>query len=63
MLANEYIEVCLQRLIKSQLIAMFLSKIRQTKATIKYLRDEVKTMNTNFKKLEALLMLKQSTIF
>ena len=63
MLANEYIEVCLQKLIKSQLIAMFLSKMGQTKATIKYLRDEVKTMNTNFKKLEALLLLKQSTIF
>ena len=63
MLANECIEVCLQKFSKSQLIAMFLSKMGQIKFTIECLRDEVKTMNTNFKKLEALLLLKQSTIF
>ena len=53
MLANEYTEECLQKLSKPQLIAMVLSQRDETKATIESLRDEVKTMNTNFKKLEA----------
>ena len=43
----------LQKLSKSQLIAMVLSQRDGTKATIESLRDEVKEMNTNFKKLEA----------
>ena len=53
MLANEYTEECLQKLSKPQLIAMVLSQRDETKATIESLRDEVKEMNTNFKKLEA----------
>ena len=53
MLANEYTEECLQKLSKPQLIAMVLSQRDETKATIESLRDGVKAMNTNFKKLEA----------
>ena len=52
MLANEYTEECLQKLSKPQLIAMVLSQGDETKASIESLRDEVKAMNTNFKKLE-----------
>ena len=52
MLANEYTEECLQKLRKPQLIAMVLSQRDETKATIESLRNEVKEMNTNFKKLE-----------
>ena len=52
MLANEYIEERLQKLSKAQLIAIVLSQRDETKATIGSLRDEVKEMNTNFKKLE-----------
>ena len=53
MLANEYNEECLQKLSKSQLIAMVLSQRDEIKATIESLKDEVKEMNTNFKKFEA----------
>ena len=53
MLANEYTEECLQKLSKPQLIAMGLSQRDKTKATIESLKDKVKEMNTNFKKLEA----------
>ena len=53
MLANKYTEECLQKLSKPQLIAMVLSQMNETKATIESLRDEVKEMNTNFKTLEA----------
>ena len=53
MLANEYTEECLQKLSKPELIAMVLSQRDETKATTESLRDEVKEMNTNFKKLEA----------
>ena len=52
MLANEYTEECLQKLSKPQVIAMVLSQRDETKATIESLKDEVKEMNTNFKKLE-----------
>ena len=52
MLANEYIEERLQKLSKPQLIAIVLSQRDETKAMIGSLRDEVKEMNTNFKKLE-----------
>ena len=49
---------------KSQLIAMVLSQKNETKATIESLRDEVKELNTNFKKLRLMLvLLKQLTIF
>ena len=64
MLANEYTEECLQKLSKSQLIVMVLSQKNETKATIESLRDEVKEMNTNFKKLRLMLvLLKQLAIF
>ena len=53
MLANEYTEEYLQKLSKAQLIAMVLSQRDETKATIESLRDEVKKINTNFKKLDA----------
>ena len=53
MLANKYTEECLQKLSKPQLIAMVLSQMNETKATIESLRYEVKEMNTNFKTLEA----------
>ena len=53
MQANEYTEDCLQKLSKSQLIAIVLSQRDETKATIESLRDVVKAINTNFKKLEA----------
>ena len=53
MLTNEYTEECLQILSNPQLIAMVLSQRDRTKSTIESLRDEVKSMNTNFKKLEA----------
>ena len=53
MLANEYTEECLQKLSKPLLIAMVLSQRDETKATIESLRDEVKEMNSNFKKLGA----------
>ena len=53
MLANEYTEECLQKLSKPQLIAMVLSERDETKAMIESLRDEVKDMNSNYKKLEA----------
>ena len=52
MVGNEYTEECLPKLSKPQLIAMDLSQMDETKTTIKYLRDEVKAMNSNFKKLE-----------
>ena len=49
---------------KSQLIAMVLSQKNETTATIESLRDEVKEMNTNFKKLRLMLvLLKQLAIF
>ena len=53
MLANEYTEECLQKLSKPLLIAMVLSQRDETKATIESLRDKVKEMNSNFKKLGA----------
>ena len=53
MLANEDMEICLQKLSKSQLIAMSLSQKNETKATTESLKDKVKPMNTNFKRLEA----------
>ena len=53
MLANEFTEECLQKLSKRLLIAMVLSQWDKTKATIESLRDEVKKMNSNFKKLGA----------
>ena len=53
MLTNEYTEECRQILSNPQLIAMVLSQRDRTKSTIESLRDEVKSMNTNFKKLEA----------
>ena len=53
MLTNEYTEECLQKLSNPQLIALVLSQRDRTKSTIESLRDEVKSMNTNFKKLEA----------
>ena len=53
MLTNEYTEECLQILSNPQLIALVLSQRDRTKSTIESLRDEVKSMNTNFKKLEA----------
>ena len=52
MLTNEYTEECLQKLSNPQLIALVLSQRDRTKSTIESLRDEVKSMNTNFKKLE-----------
>ena len=52
MLPNEYTEDCPQKLDKQQLIAMVLSQRNKAKATIESLRDRVKAMNTNFKKLE-----------
>ena len=43
---------------------MVLSQKNETKATIESLRDEVKEMNTNFKKLRLMLvLLKQLAIF
>ena len=53
MLANEYTKESLQKLNKPQLIAMVVSQRDETKVTIESLRDEVKEVNTNFKKLEA----------
>ena len=53
MVANEYTKESLPKPSKTQLIAMDLSQMDETKITIKSLRDEVKTMNTNFKKFEA----------
>ena len=53
MLANEYTEVSLKKLSKPRLIAMVLNQRDETKAKIESLRDEVKEMNTNFKKLQA----------
>ena len=53
MLAHEYTEEFLQKLRKPQTIAMFLSQSDEAKATIESLRDDVKEMNTDFKKLEA----------
>ena len=53
MLANEHTEECLQKLSKPQLVAMVSSQRDETKATIEPLTDEVKEMNTNFKKLKA----------
>ena len=52
-MANEHTEECLKKFSKPQLIAMVLSQRDETKATIQSLRDEVKEMNTNFKKLQA----------
>ena len=49
MLANE----CLQKLSKSQLIALVLSQRDKIKATTELMRDGVKEMKSNFKKLEA----------
>ena len=46
------------------MIVMVLSQKNETKATIESLRDEVKEMNTNFKKLRLMLvLLKQLAIF
>ena len=53
MLANEYTKDCLHELNKSQLITMVLSQKDETETTTESLRDEVKAMNNNFKKLEA----------
>ena len=58
MLAKEYTGECLQKLSKPQLIAMVLSQRDETKATIDSLRDEAEEMNTNFKKLEAVRIVK-----
>ena len=52
-MANEHTEECLKKFSKPQLIAMVLSQRDETKATIQSLRDEVKEMNTYFKKLQA----------
>ena len=52
MLANEYTEEFLQNLSKPQLITTVLSRTVETKATIESLRDEVKEMSSNFKKIE-----------
>ena len=52
MLADEYTEECLQKLSHPQLNAMILSQRDETKVTIETVRDEVKEMNTNFKKRE-----------
>ena len=52
-MANEHTEECLKKFSKPQLIAMVLSQRDETKATIQSLRNEVKEMNTNFKKLQA----------
>ena len=52
MLANECTEEFLQKLSKPQLITTFLRRRVETKATIESLRDEVKEMNSNFKKIE-----------
>ena len=48
--SNEYPDEYLQKLSKPQLIAMALSQMDETKATVESLRDEVKAMNTNFMK-------------
>ena len=50
---EEYTKDFLQKLIKLQLTAMFLSQRDETKSAIESLRDETTAMNTNFKKLEA----------
>ena len=65
MLANEYTEECLQKLSKSQLIAMVLSQTDETKTTTESLRGEVKEMNSNFRKNLRLILvlLKQLSIF
>ena len=61
MLAIEYTEECLQKLSKSQLIAMVLSQTDETKATTESLRGEVKDMNSNFRKnLRLILVLLKS---
>ena len=46
-------EECLQKLSKSQLIALVLSQRGKIKATTEPIRDGVKEMKSNFKKLEA----------
>ena len=52
MLANEYTEEFLQKISKPQLITTVLSRRVEKKATIESLKDEVKEMNSNFKKIE-----------
>ena len=52
MLDNEYTEEFLQKISKPQLITTVLSWRVENKATIEFLKDEVKEMNSNFKKIE-----------
>ena len=52
MVANEYTEEFLQKISKPQLITTVLSRRVENKATIESLKDEVKEMNSNFKKIE-----------
>ena len=52
MLDNEYTEELLQKISKPQLITTVLSRMVEKKATIESLKDEVKEMNSNFKKIE-----------
>ena len=52
MLDNEYTEEFLQKINKPQLITTALSWRVENKATIEFLKDEVKEMNSNFKKIE-----------
>ena len=52
MLDNEYTEEFLQKINKPQLITTVLSWRVENKATIEFLKDEVKEMNSNFKKIE-----------
>ena len=51
-MANTYTADSLRKLHKAQFVAMVLSQRDEIKVQIESLRDEVKAMNTNFKKLE-----------
>ena len=51
-MANTYTADSLRKLNKAQSVAMVLSQRDEIKVQIESLRDEVKAMNTNFKKLE-----------
>ena len=51
-MANTYTADSLRKLNKAQFVAMVLSQRDEIKVQIESLRDEVKAMNTNFKKLE-----------
>ena len=51
-MANTYTADSLRKLNKTQSVAMVLSQRDEIKVQIESLRDEVKAMNTNFKKLE-----------